>query len=93
MTDARKSLLLRAEMENNMASTPEFFIAETRNEILAMALGGGEKVCFEVVYKVPGIGMYTEASVTRCSNGLAVNYTDPYGNKLNASSRSGNVFN
>lgn len=78
MTDMWKGLLLTAEMEEILAGAPEVAMAETRNEILAMALGGTDKNCYDIAYEVPGQGMVTEASVTRCSNGLAVNYPEPY---------------
>jgi len=32
---------------------------------------------FEVVYEVPGHGEVVEATVTKCGNGLAVNYAEP----------------
>ncbi len=56
----------------------EVFIPETRQELLDMAMGGNAQGTFEVTYDVPGEGLIVEAEVTKCSNGLAVNYSDIY---------------
>ena len=46
--------------------------------LLELALGGSTNSSFEVAYDVPGRGSVAEAMVTRCRNGLAVNYTEAY---------------
>lgn len=78
MIDAWKRLSLPSEMESILASAPEVTLAETREEILAMALGGQAEGTFNVAYDVPGLGLYTEATVAKCANGLAVNYPEAY---------------
>jgi hypothetical protein len=65
-------------MESILASAPKVALAQTREEILAMALGGQAEGTYDVAYDVPGLGMYTEATVAKCANGLAVNYPEPY---------------
>ena len=50
----------------------------SRDQILRMAMGGRSYGTYEVAYEIPGIGKVTEASVTKCSNGLGVNYMEPY---------------
>jgi hypothetical protein len=48
-------------------------------EALAEAsLGGDGNQEFEVQYEVPGKGIVTEAVVHKVSNGISVNYTEPY---------------
>lgn len=48
-------------------------------EALAEAsLGGDGNQEFEVKYEVPGKGIVTEAVVHKVSNGISVNYTEPY---------------
>lgn len=42
-----------------------------------MALGGQPDE-YAVAYEIPGQGPVVEANVTRCKNGLAVNYAEPY---------------
>lgn len=78
MIDAWRSLSLPWEMESILASAPKVALAQTREEILAMALGGQAEGTYDVAYDVPGLGMYTEATVAKCANGLAVNYPEPY---------------
>lgn len=53
-------------------------IPESREELFALALGGENKDRFEVAYEWPGSGSTVEAIVTRCSNGVAINYPDDY---------------
>ena len=43
-----------------------------------MAFGGEDVDSFDVAYDVPGKGSVKEATVTRCKNGIVVNYPDDY---------------
>ena len=43
-----------------------------------MALGGKVEGTYDVAYNVQGMGYYTEATVTKCTNGLVVNYPGSY---------------
>ena len=57
----------------------EIIMPETREELLALAMGNNdENDLFEVAYEVPEKGRTIEATVARCKNGLSVNYTTPY---------------
>lgn len=50
-----------------------------RVEDLALAAAGGEgSNLFEVKYEISGKGWITEAIVHRTSNGISVNYPEPY---------------
>ena len=73
-----ESLSLLAEMEDILRNAPDVILPQTREEILAMALGGQTEGTFDVSYPVQGLGQYTEATVAKCANGLAVNYPEPY---------------
>ena len=53
-------------------------VPKTREELLALALGNAENTEFEIRYDVEGRGSVLEATVTRCKNGIAVNYTEDY---------------
>ncbi len=53
-------------------------IPKTREELVELAMGNSPENTFEVAYEVPGQGRVLEATVTRCRNGLAVNYIDDY---------------
>ncbi|MDR1951573.1 MAG: DUF4914 family protein [Bacteroidales bacterium] len=52
-------------------------IPKTKTDIVNLALGGQYSNNFNVEYEVNG-KPYTEATVVRCKNGAAVNYTEDY---------------
>ncbi|MFZ9011596.1 MAG: DUF4914 family protein [Anaerohalosphaeraceae bacterium] len=51
---------------------------KTREQIFSLAMGHQTSGVYEVAYDVPGKGAVPEATVTKCANGLAVKYIDPY---------------
>lgn len=53
-------------------------VPKSRQELFQLALGKKQDDIFEVSYDVPDKGKIVEATVVRCKNGLAVNYTDIY---------------
>lgn len=65
------------ELKELMGSCPGFVVPRDRATILQLALGDGSEAVFEVAYDVPGMGRFVEAVVTRCKNGISVNYTEP----------------
>ncbi|HCZ05743.1 MAG: hypothetical protein PWP37_641 [Thermotogota bacterium] len=68
--------VLPEDLEELLNASEDLVIPQSKEEILALALGGQE--LFEVAYEVPGKGRVVEATVARCKNGLAVNYPEPY---------------
>ncbi len=76
--DILKRIILPKELNDVLKDKHDVIIAESRDEILSMALGGNEKDIFEVAYDVPGFGRIVEATVAPCKNGAAVNYTEAY---------------
>lgn len=56
---------------------PKVIVPANRDELLDMATGGGETV-FSVSYETEGIGVVEEATVTKCRNGVSVNYNEAY---------------
>ena len=58
-------------------AAPSVTIPATRDELYALALGGGDDPIFTVAYDVNGTSI-EEATVTRCRNGIAVNYLEDY---------------
>jgi len=58
-------------------TTPEVTVLKNRQEILSLAIGGDNDF-FEVAYDIEGRGIVVEATVSRCKNGLAINYTEKY---------------
>lgn len=53
-------------------------LPRTREELLKLAMGGSDQLQFQVAYEVEGKGSIQEATVTRCKNGIVVNYMDDY---------------
>ena len=78
MEAAWNRLSLPQELVNILNNAPYLIMPETREEILSLAMGGRGEGNYDVAYDVPGLGHHVEATVTKCANGLAVNYSDPY---------------
>lgn len=53
-------------------------LPRTRDELLKLAMGGLDQLQFQVEYEVEGMGSVREATVTKCKNGIVVNYMDDY---------------
>ena len=53
-------------------------LPRTREELLKLAMGGSDQLQFQVAYEVEGKGSIQEATVTKCKNGIVVNYMDDY---------------
>ncbi len=65
------------DIENILNSAPLVIVPKSRKELLDLATGGGQTV-FSVSYKTEGFGLVEEATVTKCKNGVSVNYNEPY---------------
>ncbi len=53
-------------------------VPESREHLLELVCMRAEQSSCEVAYDVPGRGSVVEATVARCKNGIAVNYTETY---------------
>ncbi len=69
---------LSDEIKEILIKSPLCTFLNTRDEILSLAMGHQLHGQFEVAYDVPGHGRIVEATVAKCTNGLAVNYPTPY---------------
>ncbi len=69
---------LSDEIKEIILKSPSCIFLNTRDEILSLAMSNQLHGEFEVAYDVPGHGRIVEATVTKCTNGLAVNYPTPY---------------
>lgn len=72
-----QTMILPEEVRGILESADKITIPEERKDLLELAMGGQEDL-FEVSYVIPGNGTAVEATVARCKNGVAVNYTDIY---------------
>ncbi len=69
---------LPEQIETILGNCKSCLFPKSRAEILELAMGGPDNDRFEVAYDIPGKGPYTEVTVDKCKNGLAVNYTEAY---------------
>lgn len=53
-------------------------IPKTRLELIDLSMGSIGNTEYNVEYEIPGMGTVLEATVTKCKNGVAVNYIDDY---------------
>jgi hypothetical protein len=72
-----REMALPPELKDILAACRSFLVPRDRAAILQLALGDTTHPVFEVAYDVPDLGRVVEATVTRCKNGLCVNYADP----------------
>lgn len=56
----------------------EIILPESREQLFDLTYMGPENDLVEVAYEVEGRGRVVEATVARCKNGAAVNYTEAY---------------
>jgi len=72
-----KNLRLPAEIVSVLEQAKSVYCPIDRADIFRRAMGNTDGDVYEVVYDIPGKGPFTEATVTRCKNGLSVNYSEP----------------
>ncbi|NLM69306.1 MAG: DUF4914 family protein [Firmicutes bacterium] len=53
-------------------------VPESREQLVKLAIGGQQSGFYEVAYQVPDQGRVLEATVTKCKNGVLVNFVEPY---------------
>ncbi len=70
-------LTLAPEVRAALEAAPRVIVPATRDELHALSLGPDGGPVFSVDYDVEG-EVITEATVTRCRNGIAVNYPEDY---------------
>jgi hypothetical protein len=80
-TAAQKATLdriqLAPEVRAALDASPRLVMPETRDELYRLSLGPDGGPVFSVDYDANGT-IVTEATVTRCRNGIAVNYPEDY---------------
>lgn len=78
MTNELKKLNLPEYAKEILINSKGVIFPENREELISLAMGGKDKLYFEVKYQVEGFGEVVEATVTKCKNGAVVNYKDDY---------------
>ena len=56
----------------------DVLVPESPEQLVKLAIGGQQSGFYEVAYRVPDQGRVVEATVTRCKNGVLVNFSEPY---------------
>lgn len=79
ITDILNKMVLPKELKEIVKSQGDkIIIPETREELMELAMGGKDSMVVDIEYDVAGKGMLREAYVTKCKNGIVVNYDDIY---------------
>jgi len=74
----QKGIKLPSETIELLINCKGYTVYNSVEELTIAALGGKNNNKYEVKYDIPGKGEYTEAIVHRVTNGVSVNYPDPY---------------
>lgn len=75
-SDILSRLCLPDYLSDIINASPHVSVPLGRDELIALSSGGADTHIVE--YDIPGNGLTREASVTRCKNGLSVNFYDEY---------------
>jgi len=75
--DDLSNLRLPPEITSVLKQARSVSFPKDRDEVFRGAMGNTDDDVYEVAYDVPGKGWITEVTVTRCKNGLSINYADP----------------
>ena len=75
--DILKKMNLTNEVSEILLNCPKVIIPETKEELLALAMGDSKNGIHKVYYEVNGKDI-REATVTKCKNGIVVNYDEKY---------------
>ncbi len=78
MTEKFNKLNLPEYVLDILRESKGVIIPKTREDLITLAMGNAENKLFQVEYEVQGVGTVLEATITKCKNGVAVNYMDDY---------------
>lgn len=67
-----------AELRNILEASPCIHVANSLEDLFALACGSADRDSFEVAYDLPDGSRAVEARVVRVRNGIAANYTEAY---------------
>ena len=80
-TDSTRGILdmlnISSEIRTLLESVPAITVPKDRAHLLDITIGEGV-LHKEIVFDVPGKGPVVEGTITRCKNGIAVNYIETY---------------
>ncbi len=73
-----KKFNLSQEVRDTLHNSNSIYFPKSRDELFRLSLGDENLDHFQVAYQVPGMGRVVEANVTRCKNGVVVNFEEDY---------------
>ena len=74
----KKNIALPQDVNMLLKSCQNLTVFDSVEQLAIAAVGGENRNTFEVKYDLPEKGEYTEAIVHKVTNGISVNYTEPY---------------
>ena len=66
------------ELKEIFDKSSNVILPKNRDELIELSVGGKDNLTYNVEYPVEGQGNVVEATVTKCKNGIGINYPDPY---------------
>ena len=73
-----KKLKLPEYIMNILNGSKGVIIPKKREDLIQLAMGNSINTAFDVAYQIQGRGRVLEATVTKCKNGVVINYLDDY---------------
>ena len=73
-----KKITLPDDVFRLLKSCNKFTVYDTVDQLAVTSMGGENKNTFEVSYDIPGKGKFTEAIIHKVTNGISVNFPEPY---------------
>ena len=73
----KKRISLPDDVRVILGGCKSYYVFDTVNQLESNAVGG-DNSSYEVKYKIPGKGEVTEAIIHKVTNGISVNYIEPY---------------
>ena len=78
MKEYLNKIILRDEVKAILNESKNVIFTKTRDELVKLCFQNKDIDSFDISYEVPGKGLVQEAYITRCKNGVAVNYLEDY---------------
>ncbi len=78
MLECLRKLNLPEYVQDILNHSKGVIVPKTRKELLDLAMGNGTNNEYNIEYDVKGKGRVLEATATRCTNGIVVNYVEDY---------------
>ncbi len=73
-----KKLKLPEYIMNILNGSKGVIVPKKREDLIQLAMGNSINTAFDVAYQIQGRGRVLEATVTKCKNGVVINYLDDY---------------